>query len=49
MDNGGYGTYCAVICTVSMTCPSSNIALKKSKTWDIHDSMHSLIHGIFLE
>ena len=32
MDNGGYCTYCTVNCTVSVTCPSSNIALKKSNT-----------------
>ena len=32
MDNGGYCTYCTVNCTVSMTCPSSNIALRKSNT-----------------
>ena len=32
MDHGGYCTYCTVNCTVSETCPSSNIALRKSNT-----------------
>ena len=48
MDNGGYCTYYHVNCTVSVTCPSSNVALRKSNTWDIHDPIHhSLIHDIF--
>ena len=37
MGNGGYGKFCTVNCTVRMTCPSSNIPLRKSNTWDIHD------------
>ena len=50
MDNGGYCTYCTVNCTVSVTCPSSNIALRKSNTGDIHDpTHHNLIHDIFSE
>ena len=50
MDNGGYCTYCTVNCTVSMTCPSSNIALRKSNTWDIHDLIHhNLIHDIYFQ
>ena len=42
MDNGGYCTYCTVNCTVSLTCPSSNMALRKSNTWDIHDPIYNL-------
>ena len=32
MDNGDYCTHCTVNCTVSMTCPSPNVALRKSNT-----------------
>ena len=37
MDNVGYCAFCTVNCTVSMPCPSSNITLRKSNTWDIHN------------
>ena len=50
MDNGGYCTYCTVNCTESVTCPSSSIALKKFKTWDINDPIHhNLIHDIYFQ
>ena len=50
MDNGGYCKYCTVNCTVSMACPSSNIALRKSNAWDIYDPIyHNLIHDLYFQ
>ena len=52
MGNGGYCKFCTVNCTVRMTCPSSNIPLRKSNTWDIHDitwTHHSLINDIYFQ
>ena len=48
MNNVGYCTFCTVNCTVSMPCPSSNIPLRKSNTWDIHNLIHhDLIHDTY--
>ena len=50
MDNGGYCTISTVNSTVSLTCPSSNIPLRKPNTWHIHDLIHdNLIHDIYFE
>ena len=49
-DNGGYCTYCTVNCAVSVTCASSNITLRESNTWDIHDPIHhNLIDDIYFQ
>ena len=48
MDNVGYCKFCTVNCTVSMPCPSSNIPLRNSNTWDIHNIIHhDLIHDTY--
>ena len=47
IDNAGYCTFCTVNCTVTMPCPSSNIPLRKSDTWDIHNLIHALIHDTY--
>ena len=48
MNNVGYCTFCTVNCTVSMPCPSWNIPLRKSNTWDIHNLIHhDLIHDTY--
>ena len=47
IDNAGYCTFCTVNCTVTMPCPSSNIPLRKSDTWDIHYLIHDLIHDTY--
>ena len=48
MDNGGYCTFGTVNCTVSMTCSSSNVPLRKSNAWDIHDLIyHNLTHDTY--
>ena len=48
MDNVGYCTYCTVNCIVNMPCPSSNISVRNSNTWDTHNLIHhDLIHDTY--